>query len=244
MVRPGPPEEPHKVTIGIDFGTTKSAVTYVIQREDDTGDSIEYAQIGHISQYPDTNHQDDEVPCALFYDEEGGRSVKMWGHAVTRQLSYPNTTVHRYKAFLVQHMKLLLDESDAAKEIREDLEKQIDMLIGMGSINKKDDILSDYLTELLSHTRKILERRRVVSEVDKYYFAICMPSNWPVESHHRMIVCLELAIRMVWPKFGLHAPIDIFSVREPEALATAVILSNNHVVHVSYYDSCHFCPFL
>jgi hypothetical protein len=60
--------------------------------------------------------------------------------------------------------------------------------------------------------------------VNNIEIVLCLPTHWKVSAQHKLCQAVEGAIRRTWIYFrGPGRPISIFTVREPEAGANAVL---------------------
>ncbi|KAI4910676.1 hypothetical protein J4E90_006931 [Alternaria incomplexa] len=198
----------------IDWGTTygKMGRIHVPARQD--VNSISKDHIDYLHGYdedicPNDTHND-FVPTHIYYGQDGDHS---WGWSVSRLLSTFHEEIHQNGDRLVRLSKLMLGDTDATLDVRNDLEKQLDGLKRDGYIHGKDDVMSDYFTEWFTFAKdQSFDMGMACPE-----FVISVPSDWGVTSCHRYYTAIVKAIVNVW---NLQAPPSIITVSEPEAAAS------------------------
>ncbi|CAG8973419.1 hypothetical protein HYALB_00006445 [Hymenoscyphus albidus] len=95
------------------------------------------------------------------------------------------------------------------------------------SVEDVEDIIADFLTPVLSHTKERLGEKRVLSETYKTSFVLTVPAMWCEEFSRRV---MENALATAVRKSGLtklpfsQVP-DIFFTLEPDAAANFIVAS-------------------
>ena len=199
--------------VSIDFGTTCSAVAYfkeVLQPtrnektkevDDDRWLRVRPADLRTIGDYPgsdDWSHGKDslkEVPTLLWYD---GDQVD-WGFTVqdhrTSPVRPPGTQLSRFK--------LLLDDSEYTKNVRESVNQTLQSLDIIETSKTVDAVITEYLTRLLLHTKEQLgdDGLRGSDQVD---FVITIPTIWKHIAQERMLRLTQVAAqRATFGKFSV-----------------------------------------
>lgn len=222
-----------KVVIGIDIGTTLGTVAYTVQHPDQSADQITTANVRTVSGYPGDKAgrgDQEELPMLSFYNVKSGPAVEkhVWGFEAKNLLEYPSGPIHSHGVGYVTRPKLLFDDSPVTDKIRIRIADKIRTLMQIGMISKAEDILQDILDPWMTVVRKRLLTSSDLLPEDKPEFVICVPTHWSVSSHHKLCKAMETSIRAAWPAFRSlepshsQEPIDIFTVREPEAGANGI----------------------
>jgi hypothetical protein len=261
-----------RFVIAVDYGTTFSAVSFVILQPGQTSDNINISSIGTISDYPGDLHQHrdpaTEVPTELWYldkpkpsrgrprknplpgtsssiqltkdsDEEeeidpmfapptvqgSSRPIPptlYWGYEVQRQLGQPdgpnpNDAAQRH----IKKAKLLLYESESTASCRAGLSEAICYLQDKKLIKHREDVITDFLTKLLCHTKNQLEKKHSFDENCDPEFVLCVPPAWGLKSTRIMYSSMNTAIARAGFMIDRGQAINsVFLVSEPEAAAT------------------------
>ncbi|KAF2653626.1 hypothetical protein K491DRAFT_680395 [Lophiostoma macrostomum CBS 122681] len=221
-----------KVVVGVDFGTTRGAVAYVVQEPGQSPDDLRSSDVVTIIPYPhmralrqDSGH----LAMMTFYNpnpDPWDPDQPEWGYKVQNRLAHAPITIHKAAdSRLIMRSKLLLDESPETAHIRDELFEKMEELLEQGLISQPEDIILDLLRPWMAEVKKYLcDKYDVVREQDTVEFSICVPSQWSVSSLHKLVLAIERAIRDAWPRFASpQQPIDIFTVREPEAGVNAAL---------------------
>jgi hypothetical protein len=218
----------NRVIIGIDFGSTLGTVAYTVLRQGESEDSITSANVRTISGYP-ANHRgrydQEEAPMMIFYECPPTQETDgiWWGFKVKDELECHTGPVHTYEEKFISCPKLLFDESQVTAPIRAALNAKLAFLNANGFNLKAEDVVENLLSRWLCEVKNILLESNVVTSTDRPEFAICLPTHWSVTSHHKLLEAMGSAIRASWPVFntttasGSVFPVEMFSVREPEA---------------------------
>jgi molecular chaperone DnaK (HSP70) len=146
-----------------------------------------------------------------------------WGYEVQKALGEPNSGADPkdVKNYFVSRAKLLLDESDTTKSARESLSETLKFLKRKKLIQKDEDVITDFLTYLLSHVKKELEERHSFDDDCDVEFAICVPPVWTYKASVIMTRALSTAAHKAGFRTSHNGTIDdLFIVSEPEAAAT------------------------
>ncbi|CAE6458307.1 unnamed protein product [Rhizoctonia solani] len=137
-------EEDNKIVVGIDIGTTQSAVslTYLAKGE--------RQEIHRISKWPGQGEQDQgaKIPTVIWYNLETKKAELFGAEALSRD---GRDTAEDRGWFLAKHFKLHLQPKDLQKD-----NLKLDPLPPGVSLSK---IYSDFLRYLLKHTKAFVEKR-------------------------------------------------------------------------------------
>jgi len=185
-----------KLIIGIDFGTTFTAVSWVT--------TAGRQEVNIIDDWPNPyglNKNDHQVPSTIAYDRTG--RVSKWGYYVRAQ---DRDTVP------FSWMKILLDPSH--RYYREAPRIQ-EMIARLGQIGKTaEDIVSDFLKLVWDHTLATLRRLHEELELYTWQVVLTVPAVWSPAAKEKT---LRAAIKAGMPAANIQL------VPEPEAAALAVL---------------------
>jgi hypothetical protein len=153
----------------------------------------------------------------------------VWGYGIHR-LIRPDADLTQFNQ--IAKSKLLLDNSPRTQSIREELRPIIERLKnkkkkpGRTSLVKTDeDIIADYLTQLLLHTKEQLATQHGVPNNIAIEHVLCVPVVWNAKACRTMERAMETAIK----DSGLGTSKGLFLVPEPEAAAAYIIGKNKEV---------------
>ncbi|KAL5355362.1 hypothetical protein BJX96DRAFT_48015 [Aspergillus floccosus] len=172
----------------------------------------------------DCQADEDGEPDFMAIDEPLGDYY--WGYEVRKAVEMvesPEQTSRHISRF-----KLLLDEGDLTKQIRDTLMPKIDRLQNEKVIgNKREtDIIADYLERLFQHTKEQMKDRHGYVDGEAVEFALCIPAIWTRKACRMMQQAMTAAlhrVRFITDKF--HDVSNLFIVHEPEA-ASAYVLAH------------------
>jgi molecular chaperone DnaK (HSP70) len=156
-----------------------------------------------------------------------------WGFDVQNQmrtLENPEDTRRHLKRF-----KLMLDaKSELTEEIRVEIGQILRSLKRSKVIRKDTDVIDDYLTELLKHTRTHIEAKGWNPTIPTE-FVICVPALWPSKACRIMQAAMGKAVQNAGLRDAQHGEElkDLFIVSEPEAAATCIFKENRERITVS-----------
>lgn len=155
----------HRIIVGVDFGTTYSAVAWGASSEPD---SIEV-----INSWPTSGTRVmDSCPTEISYHE--GSTVNFsWGYDIP-------STARRLAWF-----KLLLESDDAEIKRKVNIPDGLDVL----------DVCTDFLHAIYTFTMEFLYRKkgRPVMEITKVDFVLTVPAVWNEKAKQRTQKCAENA---------------------------------------------------
>ena len=101
----------------------------------------------------------------------------LWGYKVQEKLGFPDA--HRDKANrLISRFKLLLDNSNYTKKIRDRLTPTIESLKRRKIIEKEENLIADYLTFLFRHVKEELSEEHEFTDDYAIEFVFCVPAIW------------------------------------------------------------------
>jgi molecular chaperone DnaK (HSP70) len=205
-----------RIVVCVDFGTTYSAVAFyegnTLDAQHKGVTSIESIPIlpndlEEIDGYPHApqtaKHSVAEVPSELWYN---GREVLM-GYAIRKKVMYPvkedGLRLHRFK--------LLLDDTE-----RMSSERMTPARILQRLRKSPEDVITEYLTLLLEHTKSRLRRTHDYKEGTSVKLVVTVPAIWDTTALTIMTRAMERAALNT--RFGQGN--DVFLVSEPDAAAT------------------------
>jgi len=149
--------------------------------------------------------------------------TKFWGFEVQLEMqrSYqPTDSMNRVIRF-----KLMLDEANVlTSTIRGAIKAAVRNLKKLKMIEKDTDIITDYLTQLLTHTKKELSKAPDFDDNIPIEFVLSIPAVWPSKACRIMQAAMATAAQ----RSGLGNPDgeslnNLFIVSEPEAAAACVL---------------------
>jgi len=163
-----------------------------------------------------------------------------WGYGVQRQLQFPDTTRNQNRR--VKRSKLLLDNSDHTREIRNQLRPILNRLKNKKLIRNDEDVIADFLEHLFRHGKEQLIKYHYFSETCPVEFVLCVPAMWTQKASRTMQSVMETAIRRSgFGNLQNGSVEDLFIVSEPEA-ASAHVLANTNDVKVCTWIPFHINP--
>jgi hypothetical protein len=175
-----------------------------------------------------------EVPVT---DEDGDISMLSdvseefrWGYRVhqvwNRPSTHSNTTNQPLSRF-----KLLLDNSEMTESVRRDVRETINTLKRKNVIQGPLQVIADFLTYLLEHTRTQLRRQGFDDSYEKEMI-LCVPAIWTQKACRDMQACLAVAMKRAnFTRADLqNKSIDnLFIVSEPEAAAAHMLSTSAEI---------------
>ncbi|KAF2656351.1 hypothetical protein K491DRAFT_656655 [Lophiostoma macrostomum CBS 122681] len=151
------------------------------------------------------------------------------GWEVQEQLS--TTTLESFNDTRLSCIKLLLDESTVTHDLRTNLHDVVGHLKRNNVINKFEDVIQDYLTVLLLHTRRQLEDRHGFRPTSTVEVVICVPVCWSPSANAIMCECLTVAMQRSGLGITQAASVPrLFLVNEAEAAATYALRAGMHTL--------------
>ncbi|KAF1950462.1 hypothetical protein CC80DRAFT_554219 [Byssothecium circinans] len=237
-----------KVLLGIDVGTTYGTVAYTIQSGNKSNLHVHPHSINFIDEYPTETYlgpnSSRAVPMITYYDPENCNSQKCapeWGFKVKDNLTFPAHEIHKHSERMVSRMKLLLDTHDATAHIREELKSKAQFLTHVSPVKEVEDLLKHFLEPWMEFVWERLQEKLqedgIVEEVDGYEFSVCLPTHWTVTSQHKLCAAIVSAVQASWLFFQKRIgrktpPVEIFTVREPEAGANSILTHRQDQIRV------------
>lgn len=153
----------------------------------------------------------------------------VWGYEI-HELIQPDVDLSNFNR--ITKSKLLLDNSPRTQSVRDELRPILAKLKnktkkpGRPNVYKTDeDIIADYLTQLLLHTKKELTTHFNVPNGIAIEHVLTVPVIWNAKACRTMQSAMETAIR----NSGLGTINGLFLVSEPEAAAAFIIGKDNEV---------------
>jgi hypothetical protein len=191
------------------------------------------------SRYPSSDEE--SRSCTSLQDAEGEEmgDVKSpqdsrpgcWGFGVQQQLD--KVDIPKDNEGRIANFKLLLDDSEATKDVRASLTPIINHLKRTKLIQKEEDLFTHYLTHLLQNAKDQLSEHGVLEDDTPVEFVLCVPAKWPIKGRR----VLQSALKSVVKDVGLGEQtdgdgFDLFIVAEPEAAAACVLAEDRDEVLV------------
>lgn len=151
-----------------------------------------------------------------------------WGYGVHEAWGLHATPADPRNQAL-SRFKLLLDESQKTLGIRTRLVQTLDALKERKVISNHREVIDDFLTCLLRHTKSELSNAGL-DESYRMEIVLCVPAIWSQKACRDMQTALAIAMERA--RFGgvncQHSSIEnLFIVSEPEAAAAFVLAQNN-----------------
>ncbi|KAF5649978.1 Hsp70 chaperone protein [Fusarium sp. NRRL 52700] len=180
------------------------------------------------------NGNNGEVPVP---DEDGDISMLSdvseefrWGYRVhevwNRPSTHSNTTNQPLSRF-----KLLLDNSEMTETVRRDVRQTINALKRRNVIQGPLQVIADFLTYLLEHTRSQLRRQGFDDSYEKEMI-LCVPAIWTQKACRDMQACLAVAMKRAnFTRADVqNKSVDnLFIVSEPEAAAAHMLSTSAEI---------------
>ncbi|KAL2068408.1 hypothetical protein VTL71DRAFT_16506 [Oculimacula yallundae] len=161
-------------------------------------------------------------------------SAHLWGYEAYHQMYAAN--IERGTMGHIARAKLMLVNSKHTVDDRKRVRPQLEYLIGKGTIRKHSttdnvslpdvqDVITDFLVNVLSHTKQQLIELEGFTEDCQISFSLTVPTIWSVRSSRILQASMQEAINIA--QFGSLS--SLFIVSEPEAAAT-FLLGNTHTM--------------
>jgi len=202
-----------KLIIGLDFGTTFTAVSWAI--------TAGREQVYTIDDWPNpfgSTRNEDQVPSTIAYDRTG--KVAKWGYYVREQ---------DRDTFRFSWMKILLDPSHRYYKEAPRIKEMVARLTQLGKT--AEDVVSDFLKCVWDHTLATLRRKLEELELFTLQVVLTVPAVWSPAAKDKT---LKAAIKAGMPE-------DIQLVPEPEAAALAVLKGKTEENTVKIGDAFVIC---
>ncbi|KAI8624105.1 hypothetical protein F5Y19DRAFT_481002 [Xylariaceae sp. FL1651] len=186
------------------------------------------ASINQDISFMEIERDDEEIDLDELFSQNLNRF--RWGYSVHDIWALPSTHRNPNNKPL-SRFKLLLDNSSKTQTVRDDLLGTLDSLKRRRIINKPLQVIADFLTCLLRHTRsELLEKG--YDDSWKTEMVLCVPAIWSQKACRDMQTAM--AIGMDKAKFGgadvqNNSIENLFIVSEPEA-AAAYALARDHSI--------------
>lgn len=208
--------------------------------EDDAGSE-------HIFEYnlssESSSESEGELDKETEHREEEPRnySTLFWGFEV--QLELQRTDKPKDGMKRVTRFKLMLDEKNTlTNHIREEIKTVVRNLKRSKLIKKDTDIISDYLTQLLTHTRNELRKTPDFDDNIPIEFVLSIPAVWPSKACRVMQTAIAIAgQRSSLGHWGKESLGNLFVVSEPEAAAACVLAEHRNDIHVGSTSKSFVC---
>ncbi|RDL35840.1 uncharacterized protein BP5553_06452 [Venustampulla echinocandica] len=207
--------EPNRFNVGVDFGSTYSAATFVLLSASNNrllASDIKMVLYRAATGQNRANHC--EVPTVLRYEDICTR----WGwdaKLVEESGDAPSGT-------FVDMIKLLLDEAELTDEVYRDLHRQR-VLDNIRHLNKTViDLLVDFLTPFFKHIMNFMTANGDYDPRDNIELECTVPAIWKETARRKMLIAIDKAGQKSGFGFGK----AVWFVSEPEAAASYVLKMN------------------
>jgi hypothetical protein len=220
--------QPKRFNVGVDFGSTYSAATFVLLSASTT--TLQAGKIQNIPYRVATSHNRlhcYEVPTVLRYEDICTR----WGWDAKRVQESGEALPGKF----IDMIKLLLDEAEHTEEVkRDELRRRV-----ADDIRKLDKtvvgVLVDYLTPFFKHIMDHMIDKGYYDPRDKVELECTVPAIWKEKSRRKMLAAIDKAGQKSGFGFGK----SVWLVSEPEAAASYVLKMNpNWNLQVSLMFGC------
>jgi hypothetical protein len=152
----------------------------------------------------------------------------VWGYGVQHNLKTPILDFDR--KFKIARSKLLLGGSAATPEDRAKLKSSTKALRRKGYIKKDYDVITDFLTGLMQHTKAYLSRYGYFQESVPLEFVICVPAVWTPSACRIMQTAMAQAVeRAALGELSSEGIQNVFIVSEAEAAAACVLTGSRDI---------------
>jgi hypothetical protein len=192
--------------IAIDLGTSATTAQFALALDSfDNEGKLHRKQNGRVTDmraWPGGRRNDAIgntcLPTDLVYDRATGRLL-FWGFHAQRYLDDPSPNIPRENVFIVEHIKLLLNDPDdesvataASARYRTMRQNLIDTLR-----KSPYEVFEDFLNEVIQHI--VQEAKRLASFPLKNFkleLALAFPSGWPEYVHRKVAGIGARAVRL------------------------------------------------
>jgi hypothetical protein len=199
--------------------------------EDGNSASETNSSSGESSQLHEEGTEMEGVQNISMHEMRGSMHM-FWGFGVQDELGkidQPKDGAGRLSRF-----KLMLEpKRDETKDVRETLKPTMKRLKMKGVVSGIVEVITDYLEQLLRHTKSELERIGLYRYGMDLEFVLCVPAVWPYKAVLDMQTAMTDAVKRC--EFGTVADgvlDNLFIVSEPEAAAMCVLAEQNSRVQV------------
>jgi hypothetical protein len=128
----------------------------------------------------------------------------------------------------------MLENRDETKEVRETLQPILKKLRKSKIIADDEDVISEYLYQLLKHTRAQLQEAQILDRSTTVEFVLCVPAVWSTTACLTMQAAMGNAVQRSGFLNLKEEPFDLFIVSEPEAAAAWVLAETINIpIYVS-----------
>jgi hypothetical protein len=151
-----------------------------------------------------------------------------WGFSVHEHFKLPDIDRRNFQR--ITRSKLLLDKTDCTRELRERLQTTAKKLEELGIITNSMDLIVDFLTPLLAHTKAQLAISHGFNDNDSVEWVLCVPVVWRRRAVRKMQDALiEASHRSRFGRIISNSVENLYIVSEPEAAAAHVLASTREV---------------
>ena len=152
----------------------------------------------------------------------------LWGYSLQRKCGNDLTILD--PTLRIARPKLILDHSLLTADIRADLHNGIKILKEKRCIRKDIDVITDFLTRLLQHTKFYLMNYHNFDESMPVEFVICVPVAWEQPACRKMQMAVTQAVqRANFSQLSNSSIQNMFMISEPEAAASCVLSGPNNI---------------
>jgi hypothetical protein len=172
----------------------------------------------------DVDHDEDDV---ISEDDEFVDRY-YWGWAVSKFMT--DNDIPREQSRRIVRSKLLLDRSIHTKHIRNQLSVTVKDLRARKLIRDETDIIADFLSHLLRHTKSQMEKQHDYRNDCSVEFVLCVPAMWTEKACRTMQNAMTRALREAeFIEHSNHDVDNLFIVTEPEAASTHVLEESREI---------------
>ena len=200
--------------------------------EDHQSEASASSSISRDSSPFESDYDDVDANPATLPSERSGAKI-IWGWTVQKELS--RLGVLTDDCDRLARFKLMLDTQRVETAVvRTKLGPILTRLKDLKIINADQDIIADFLEQLLRHAKSELVQLQVYDPQVPVEFVLCVPAVWPSQATVTMQAALIEAAQRC--DFGLNSAgtlNDLFIVSEPEAAATCVLAEGRTQVQVT-----------
>ncbi|KAH1348934.1 hypothetical protein KXX14_002897 [Aspergillus fumigatus] len=225
-------QQPRQFIVAVDFGTTFSAVAYTVLRPGEDRTMVDIHQISCISLYPGSGEKErgltTEVPTETCYPLNA--RPRQADSAEAMDVDPPARSGANISLGRITRSKLLLDKTDYTRELREQLQATAENLTELGIINDSMDLIVDFSSHLLAHTKAQLISLHMFNDNDSVEWVLCVPVVWRRRAVRKMQDALiEASRRSLFGRTISNSVENLYIVSEPEAAAAHVLASTREV---------------
>ncbi|KAH1803677.1 hypothetical protein KXX36_003517 [Aspergillus fumigatus] len=226
-------QQPRQFIVAVDFGTTSSAVAYTVLRPGEDRTMVDIHQISSISLYPGSGEKErgltTEVPTETCYPLNARPRQADSAEAMDVD---PPARSGANLSLGVLCAGTFQSTGCRSQQLSENhpFEATAENLAELGIINDSMDLIVDFLSHLLAHTKAQLISLHMFNDNDSVEWVLCVPVVWRRRAVRKMQDALiEASRRSLFGRTISNSVENLYIVSKPEAAAAHVLASTREV---------------